>query len=235
VSAAVSPEQERGARRWLLRECLGTATVPLILLWSAGTWGWPMAWVLTGLYAAWVAASALLLWPEHKGLLAERATKRPPGVKGWDTAIMGAVGLLTLGRYAVAGLGLRWGWGPEVPLALSLVAIPAAAAAFALVTWGMVANAWFGALVRIQDDREHRVASGGPYRWVRHPGYVGSILFEICSGLILQSWWATGLGAASAALFLLRTALEDRTLQRELVGYAAYARRVRYRLLPGVW
>jgi protein-S-isoprenylcysteine O-methyltransferase Ste14 len=233
--AETTPEIESGARRWLLRESLGTLTVPLILLWSAGTWSWPMAWVLTGLYAAWVGANALLLWPEHKGLLAERAKKRPPGVKGWDMGIMGVVGLLTIARYVVAGLDLRYGWGPEVPLWLSLAAIPVAATGYALVTWGMVANAWFATHVRIQDDRGQQVATGGPYRWMRHPGYLGSILFEIGSGVMLQSWWAIGLGAASAALFLVRTALEDRTLQKELPGYGDYAKRVRHRLLPGLW
>ncbi len=226
---------ERGARRWLLRESMGTASVPLILLWSAGTVAWPMAWVLTGLYAAWVGANALLLWPEHKSLLAERAQKRPPGVKGWDMAIMGVVGLLTIARYVVAGLDLRYGWGPSVPLGLSLAAIPVAAAGYAIVTWGMAANAWFATHVRIQQDRGQRVATGGPYRWVRHPGYVGSILFEIASGVMLQSWWAIGIGVASAALFLLRTAMEDATLRRELPGYTEYAAKVRYRLLPGVW
>ena len=233
--AATTPEIERGARRWLLRESLGTATVPIILLWSAGTWSWPMAWVLTGLYAAWVSANALLLWPKHKGLLAERAQKRPPGAKPWDLRIMGVVGLLTIGRYVVAGLDLRYGWGPSVPLGLSIAAIPVAALGYALVTWGMVANAWFASHVRIQNDRGQQVATGGPYRWVRHPGYVGSILFEIGSGVMLQSWWAVGLGVASAALFLVRTAMEDATLQQELTGYAAYATRTRYRLLPGLW
>lgn len=232
---ATNPDHERGARRWLLRESLGTLSVPLILLWSAGTLAWPMAWVLTGLYAAWVAANALLLWPEHKGLLAERAQKRPPGVKGWDMGIMGVVGLLTVGRYVVAGLDLRYDWGPEVPWALSLAAVPVAAAGYAIVTWGMVANAWFATHVRIQKDRGQRVATGGPYGWVRHPGYVGSILFEITSGVMLQSWWAIGIGVASAALFLVRTAKEDATLQMELPGYADYAVKVRYRLFPGVW
>jgi len=232
---ANTPEIERGARRWLLKETLGTAMVPIILLWSAGTWNWPMAWALTGLYAAWVGANTLLLWPQHKGLLAERVKKRPPGVKPWDLRIMGMVGLLTIGRYVVAGLDLRYGWGPEVPLTLSLAAIPVAATGYALVTWGMVANAWFATLVRIQDDRGQQVATSGPYQWVRHPGYVGSILFEIGSGVMLQSWWAIGIGVASAALFLLRTAKEDGMLQNELPGYADYASRVRYRLFPGVW
>jgi protein-S-isoprenylcysteine O-methyltransferase Ste14 len=230
-----TPEVRRGAVRWLARETMGTAMVGVILFWSAGTMRWPMGWVLVALYAAWVGANTLLLWPENKALLAERAQKRPPGAKKWDLALMGAVGILTIARFVVAGLDLRYGWGPEVPIALAIAAVPVAALGYALVTWGMVANAWFATHVRIQSDRGQQVATGGPYRWVRHPGYLGSVLFEISSGLLLGSWWALAIGAASAALFLLRTAMEDRTLREELPGYREYAEKTRFRLLPGVW
>jgi protein-S-isoprenylcysteine O-methyltransferase Ste14 len=89
--------------------------------------------------------------------------------------------------------------------------------------------------VRIQAERGHTVVSSGPYRWVRHPGYAAMILFELGMGTLLASGWALLASGACAGLFVLRTALEDRTLQAELQGYADYARRVRYRLLPGIW
>ncbi len=232
---AETPELRLGAYRWLARETMGTAMVGVILFWSAGTVAWPMGWVLVALYAAWVAANTLLLWPRHKSLLAERAQKRPPGAKRWDLALMGVIGILTIARLVVAGLDLRHGWGPEVPLALVIAAVPVAAIGFALVTWGMAANAWFATHVRIQKDRGQRVATGGPYRWVRHPGYLGSVLFELSSGLLLQSWWALGIGVFGAALFVVRTAKEDRTLHEELSGYADYAKATPYRLIPRLW
>ena len=77
--------------------------------------------------------------------------------------------------------------------------------------------------------------SSGPYRWVRHPAYTGSILYEIAVSVLLASWPALIASGVSTALLILRTVLEDRTLQAELAGYADYARRVRYRLLPGIW
>ena len=99
----------------------------------------------------------------------------------------------------------------------------------------MLSNSFFSQVVRIQSDRGHAVASAGPYRFVRHPGYLGMILFEPALSTLLGSWPAILVGAICAALILLRTALEDRTLQAELEGYTEYARQVRYRLVPGVW
>jgi protein-S-isoprenylcysteine O-methyltransferase Ste14 len=109
------------------------------------------------------------------------------------------------------------------------------ASGHALLVWSMVANAYFSLIVRIQADRSHQVVSSGPYRFVRHPGYLGSILFFLSTSLLLGSWWALIPGAAAALLIVIRTALEDRTLHAELPGYADYVERVRYRLLPGIW
>ena len=99
----------------------------------------------------------------------------------------------------------------------------------------MTANAYFSKIVRIQDDRGHTVATGGPYRYVRHPGYTGTVLFELTTPFMLGSLWALIPGALAAILMIVRTALEDRTLQEELDGYKAYTEQTRYRLLPGVW
>jgi protein-S-isoprenylcysteine O-methyltransferase Ste14 len=118
---------------------------------------------------------------------------------------------------------------------LQIAALVAAGTGYALVVWATGSNAYFSQIVRIQTEREHAVASGGPYRFVRHPGYVGSILYELSLPLLLASWWAFLIGVLNAGLFVLRTALEDRDLQNELDGYKAYTERVRYRLLPGIW
>ena len=104
-----------------------------------------------------------------------------------------------------------------------------------LLTWSMAANAFFSQTVRIQKDRGHTVATGGPYRYVRHPGYAASILFQIATPLILGSVWAFIPCGLTVLLSVVRTALEDRTLLEELPGYAEYAQQTRYRLLPGIW
>jgi protein-S-isoprenylcysteine O-methyltransferase Ste14 len=106
---------------------------------------------------------------------------------------------------------------------------------FALFTWAMLVNPHFESTVRIQGDRDHRTVDRGPYRIVRHPGYSGFALLLVAIPVVLGSWWAFVPVAVAIGLLLLRTALEDRMLQGELEGYAAYAARVRYRILPGVW
>jgi protein-S-isoprenylcysteine O-methyltransferase Ste14 len=89
--------------------------------------------------------------------------------------------------------------------------------------------------VRIQSDRGHRVAASGPYRIMRHPGYVAVALHFIAVPLTVGSWVALIPALLGIVLFVVRTALEDRTLIAELPGYADYARQTRSRWLPGVW
>jgi len=222
-----------GARRWLLRESMGVAFVPLLLLWPAGRWDWTAAWVLTGIYGVWVVGTAILIMPRHPALLAERATERPE--RGWDKIILGFVALLTTGSYLVAGFDVRYGWSPDMPNVLQGVGAVTALAAYALVAWSMMENAYFSTVSRIQHDRGQTVATGGPYSMVRHPGYIGASTFAIAAPFVLGSWVATPLGMAMGLLFVIRTSFEDRMLQDELEGYVDYAARVRWRLLPGIW
>jgi protein-S-isoprenylcysteine O-methyltransferase Ste14 len=106
----------------------------------------------------------------------------------------------------------------------------------AVVTWAMAVNTHFEKTVRIQSDRGHTVCDRGPYRWVRHPGYVGaSLAFPLATPLLLGSAWAFVPAALCVAMLVLRTALEDRMLRAELEGYEAFAGKTRYRLLPGIW
>ncbi|HEY6073427.1 MAG TPA: isoprenylcysteine carboxylmethyltransferase family protein, partial [Anaerolineales bacterium] len=104
-----------------------------------------------------------------------------------------------------------------------------------LLVWAMVSNAFFVATVRIQTDRQQTVSSGGPYRYVRHPGYLGALLLHLGVPFMLNSLWALIPAILIALVLIVRTAMEDQTLHAELPGYKEYAQRVRYRLLPGVW
>ena len=101
--------------------------------------------------------------------------------------------------------------------------------------WAMTTNAFFSTAVRIQSDRGHTVCRSGPYRFVRHPGYVGAILMSLGTPLLLGSAWALIPAAAAMVLMVLRTHLEDDTLRAELPGYEDYAHDVRYRLVPRLW
>ena len=167
-------------------------------------------------------------------LMVERLSP-PKGAKTWDRAIVSIIRLMELARYILAGLDQRYGWTGGFPLAAQIAALTVCVPSYALFVWAMASNTFFSQIVRIQSDRGHAVAAAGPYRYVRHPGYAGMVLFELAISTLLASWWAIVAGGFCAILLILRTALEDRTLQAELTGYVDYARQVRYRLLPGIW
>jgi len=122
-----------------------------------------------------------------------------------------------------------------IPLTAQIAALVVSALGYGLVVWATASNAFFSQVVRIQSERGHSVATGGPYRYARHPAYLGTILYELAVPVLLASWWALIVGGLNVILLILRTALEDRTLRAELTGYDDYAREVRYRLLPGIW
>jgi len=228
------PDQSRGVVRAVIKEAMGVPIVAVILFIPANRLDWLWGWALVGIYAIWVGATALILIPKSPELLIERASRKK-GNKTWDTVLLSIVGLTTIAKYILAGLDVRYEWTAQMPLTLQIAALVIAALGYALGTWAMAANVFFSKVVRIQEDRGHAVATGGPYRYVRHPGYIGTIAFELATPIMLGSLWALIPGVLAALLFVVRTALEDKTLQEELDGYKDYAAQVSYRLLPGIW
>ena len=106
---------------------------------------------------------------------------------------------------------------------------------YSIVYWAMWTNDFFSSRVRIQTDRGQYVVTNGPYRFVRHPGYVGAIIFLPASALLLGSIYALIPVAIDIFLLIIRTYLEDLTLQKELPGYTDYVKKVRFRLIPCIW
>ncbi len=231
---ANSSTTTRGVVRWSIRESMGLVMAGVILFLCAGRWDWVWGWAAVGTLVFWVGATAITVIPRHPQVLAERLGPRQDA-KAWDTAIMSFVGVIVLAVYAVAGLDVRYGWTVGFPTAAQISGVIVALFGYAVVVWATAANAYFSLNVRIQKERGHTVVTGGPYRFVRHPGYVGSILAYLGTPILLGSWWAIALGVITALLMIVHTAFEDKTLQAELPGYPEYAQRVRYRLLPGVW
>ena len=205
-----------------------------ILFISAGRLDWVMGWLYMAMYTC-MTVIALLVVPLDPELVEER-TQIKEGVKEWDKrlTVVGSV-LYPLAILVVAGLDARFGWSPQIPIALQLAALIFAVLGELISIWATSVNKFYGRFVRIQKERGHAVATGGPYQFVRHPSYVGTILSELATPIMLGSWWALIPGALDAILFVVRTALEDRTLQAELDGYKDYTACVHYRLLPGVW
>jgi protein-S-isoprenylcysteine O-methyltransferase Ste14 len=220
--------------RYAIREAMGIVIMGVALFWSAGRIDWWPAWAAIAVMLAWVIATAIVIFRFNPGLLAERMGPRK-GAKPWDTAIMSILGLTQLVRYIVAGLDQRYGWTGGFPLVTQITALTVCFLGYALIVWATISNAFFSQIVRIQSEHGHTVATGGPYHYVRHPAYVGAILYELAVPILFASWWAFIPSGLNAILLILRTALEDRTLQVELTGYVDYSRQVRNRLLPGVW
>src|SRR5262249_22901599 len=146
----------------------------------------------------------------------------------------GAAGGLMLLTMLVAARDVRFGW-TRLPLPLHVAGLAATVLGYAIFLWAMASNAFFAGGVRVQHEREHAVVTRGPYRRVRHPGYAGTIAAQLGTPLLLGSLWAFIPAFLLVLLFVVRTRFEDRTLAEELPGYDAYARRTRFRLLPGIW
>jgi len=219
---------------YILDQILSIFGVGVALFWSAGRIDWWPAWAAIAVWLAWFTAMDILILRFNPDLMAERLAP-PKGAKTWDKAILSILRLTQLVRYILAGLDQRYGWTGGFPLVAQIAALTVCILSCALFTWAMASNTFFSQIVRIQSDHGHTVATDGPYRYMRHPAYVGMILFELALSTLLASWWALIAGGLCAILLILRTALEDRTLQSELTGYVDYARQVRYRLLPGIW
>ncbi len=235
TATALDPDIRRGAFRWLRKETLGNLILIAILFGIVGRWDWWNGWAMSAIYIIWSVATGVLIMPRHPEMLAERA--RPhPGTKKWDTILLALMGLMMVAEYVVACLDVRWGWSGPLPLAAQLTALVVAFLGYdVLLVWSMAVNAFFVATVRIQEDRGQAVVSGGPYRFVRHPGYTGTILFHLAAAPLLGSLWALIPAVLASAVLVVRTQMEDQTLQAELPGYAEYAAQVRYRLVPGLW
>jgi len=210
---------------------------PLVLFITSGQLDWWMAWVYTLLSVVLSLGSRVLMARRHPDLVAERASYRDAaGVKAWDRKLVPLVA--QVGPFimlVVAGLDERFGWSAPLGLWVVLSALAVAILGYAFSTWAILENRYFSSVVRIQTERGHTVCSSGPYRYIRHPGYAGGLIWYLMTPLILGSLWAYIPTLLVVALTVLRTYLEDTTLQAELPGYQEYTHKTRYRLLPGIW
>ena len=212
--------------RVLIVECLLAAT----LFASAGRIDLPWFWAVLAVHSALLAVGMSSIDP------ALRKERLKPGPGGRDRYLRLIAMPFILAHLIVAGLDVgRFHWTGPVPGGVQAAALVGYTAGMALAVCAMLNNRFFSPVVRIQHERGHTLVTSGPYRLVRHPGYVGAILASACGGVALGSWWSLVPLAPFAALFLRRTAVEDRMLRADLDGYAGYAERVRYRLVPGLW
>lgn len=206
------------------------AGVGAFLFGVAGRWDLPFFWAILLLLGAYVFGVSRLLEPE---VVRARGN---PAAGGPDLRLRALLILSIVAHLAVAALDAgRFHWSDTVPFAVRVAGVVGYGASLAFVLWAMAANRFFIPTVRIQTERDHHVVASGPYRLVRHPGYLGSAAGAVFGGLALGSWFAFAPLVGALIALLARTALEDRFLHARLAGYADYAQRVRYRLAPGLW
>lgn len=222
-------------RKMLLQTAIWLAITATLLFVPAGTTDWPEAWIFMAEIGVLGLVSGFLISRHDPELLAERL--KPPlqsDQKSWDKVVLSLFFALWLAQYVVIGLDRRFG-ASDVPVWLEVVGALAIALGIYMFHVVMRTNTFAAPVVKIQTERKHSVISTGPYALVRHPMYAGAIPLIIGTPLLLGSWW----GVAWAPLLLIvlayRAVREEETLKSELDGYAAYAARVRYRLVPGVW
>ncbi len=228
------PRLERSGVNRIIQILVSIAMMGAMLFLAAGRIDWPAAWIFLGTYALTILTVGIWVARKHPDVVNERG-KIAHNAKSWDKVLMTIYTVMILVLFAVAGLDAgRYGWS-TMPPAMQVTGYVGFLLATAVTYWAMAVNPFLSTIVRIQDDRGHYVVTSGPYRYVRHPMY--AMMFFMWPGIALElgSWWTLIPAAVIVIVFVIRTALEDKTLQAGLPGYAEYAQRVRYRLVPGIW
>ena len=223
-------EVHRRIRR-IIFQYIFLGAIPFI---SAGRLDWGWAWIYLAVSLCILIYNMLVLLPIHPELVAERSREKKD-TKTWDRVLTRGILVFTLIGLVVAGLDKRYAWTPDLPVWIHIFGLILYALGQLLFTWSMTANKFFATTVRIQEDRGQFVAQSGPYRYIRHPGYIGMILSMVAFPIALGTLWVFipyGLGMVG---YIVRTAMEDKTLSAELDGYSHYMQSVKYRLLPGIW
>ena len=232
----MSSQHKTVSPRVVVQLLLLVVVVPLLPLLISWQWRWWEAWFYAIACILGFAMSRLLAARRHPDLIAERArSMQHENTAPWDKLLAPLLGLGGALIPLVAGLDKLFGWSPQFSLPVKIASLVVILAGYVFSSYALIENRFFSGVVRIQTDRGHHVVSSGPYRWIRHPGYTGALLAYLATPLFLDTQWAFVPAVFLAVVLVIRTGLADRTLQEQLEGYREYARRVRYRLLPGVW
>ncbi|MDK4702041.1 isoprenylcysteine carboxylmethyltransferase family protein [Rhizobium sp. CNPSo 4062] len=228
-------DPEPMSRKKAISYAIGLPLALLVLIFlPAGRLDWWPGWAFI-IFLVVIYGIALLIMRRVNPVIFRARSRFQAGTKGWDLIL---VSLILLGMIAEIPLGAldagRMGWS-AMPISIVLLGYILLAAGIALGTWAQAVNRFFEPGVRLQRERGQHVISDGPYAYVRHPGYVSAILVFAGLALTLGSWWALIPAGWASAVLILRTSWEDALLYGELEGYADYSKRVRFRLLPGIW
>jgi protein-S-isoprenylcysteine O-methyltransferase Ste14 len=221
--------------RRMILSLMGIAlALSLLLFMPAGRLDWLDAWIYIAGYLIFLTIYAIWAFRNDPNLLKERS-QVASNTKGWDKLILSLYTILLLCLFILIGLDAgRFHWS-SAPVFLKWIGWLGLIFAAWLIFWVIRTNTYASRVARIQEDRGQKVITSGPYQFVRHPMYAGIIVLFLCTPLALGSFWGLIPAVLIAILFFIRTAFEDRMLKKELSGYEEYAKRVRCRLIPGIW
>ncbi len=220
--------------RYVIQICALVVIFSASLFFSSGTLNWLMGWSYLGLVAASQGIMAIVLVKKNPDLASDRTQLQ--GKRDLDRVLAGVMALYgPICICIISGLNHRYGWQPYIPLPLQVAALGVAVTGTLITMWAMATNKFFYSVMRIEKEKGHTVCTNGPYRYIRHPGYLGALLFDVATPLMLGSIWALIPSVVTVYAIAVRTVLEDRTLQNELDGYKNYTQQVGDRLLPNVW
>ena len=223
-----------GLSKVIISLSLSTIFIIIIVFLSAGRLTFWQGWVYSVLSALVLLMTVAMLY-DQPDLISERL-KPGKGMKRWDKiyyAFSSPFFFLSI-ILACVDVG-RFGWSPPLPISVYIISCIIYVLGHSIFLWAKRTNKFFSSVVRIQTERNQVVCQEGPYRFVRHPGYVGGIIFTLTTPLVLGALWAFVPAGIAVSSMVVRTYLEDKTLQKELPGYVDYTKKVRYRLIPGIW
>ena len=230
----MNQNDRRAAIRYLLQIAIFVLIFALSLFLPAGRWDWGMGWAYVTVIALSQFGVAAILISKKSALLDERS--QMGGKRDLDRVLAGVMAVFgPVSICIVAGLNLKNGWPPSLPFAFQLTGLALGILGSALTVWAMAVNQFFYGVMRVAKEKGHVVCDRGPYRIVRHPGYIRAALFTLASPLILHSVWAFFPALLTIVAILLRTRMEDANLQTKLDGYRSFTQRTRFRLFPGIW
>lgn len=237
--AVVSPSTSQpSVVRPLVKSAIGIfvsgAVVAALLLGVSGRIDWITGWAFVIFWIVSKVGLYVYLGLRRPALLRERMDAHP-NTQPFDKVIVPIYFMFGFSTFLIAGLDRRLDWSAPMPVGLAAAGIATYVTLSFIPAWVLLVNLYASNVARIQADRQQQVISNGPYRFVRHPMYVSGILIWLSTPLFLESWWALAPAALASLALIVRTALEDRMLRRELPGYAEYAQNTRYRLIPGLW
>ncbi len=208
----------------------------IIFFVSAGYISDPRPWLFFGTAIAHYSISIAVQYKLNPQLLVQRLKRKREGSKLWDEILMRVSNLMVIIAIpTIAGLDVgRFHWS-NLNIYFAVVGLVFIVVSSVLLNWAMIVNPHFEPTVRIQKELGHKVITSGPYKIVRHPGYLAGILFTLSIPMMIGSVFAFIPAGIYVMLIIIRTWLEDNTLQEELEGYSEYTRQTRYRLFPGIW